>query len=151
MKCSYSINRYANHSPTSYITTLKILMQYQMIWNKLMVCLFEIRIFHGGDGEEYCLLRRDSVLPGRNLETFRSNVLSLSSGSKSKQINQQESSSKQFCLLGLLLDAEDGKSRFLRNVVKFLQDYKISHASIGTYTRRPCVCYAVDFRKENQN
>jgi hypothetical protein len=47
------------------------------------------------------------------------------------------------CLVGLLIDPEDGGSMFFRNFGKLLQDYKPSHATIQYALLDLQVMYAV--------
>jgi hypothetical protein len=67
---------------------------------------------------------------------FQRNVLSPLSGSKSKP-TRSICFLPVGCLLGLLLDSEDGDNTFLRNVGKLLLNYTASHDSTTHSDRHP--------------
>jgi hypothetical protein len=64
----------------------------------------------------YSFLLCDYVYSGRNLSSFRKNILPPSSGLSS---NQYCSCCFPACLLGLFFDTEDGDSKLLRNIDTF--------------------------------
>jgi hypothetical protein len=87
------------------------------------------------------LLWRDAASPGRNLPTFRRNILPPSSCSKTSPRSTQI----HCCLLGLLRDPEDWGSILSRNYDKCLPDYltpqpRRQHSSIRSNRQGSLKC-----------
>jgi hypothetical protein len=96
--------------------------------------------FYISDYEQYYLLECDTFWSGRGFFTFWKNILSPSSGSKSKPCKPSASKAMLLAcsLLSLLFDPEDEESTFLQNVSKLLLDHTASdprrqHSSLFYY------------------
>jgi hypothetical protein len=91
-------------------------------------------IIGDGRGEDVTevSLRRDAEESSRKSPTFRWNLVSQSSGSKSKPSKEPATYSHCCmvlvdCLVGLFFSPEDGGNKFHRNVAELLPDYTVSH------------------------